>query len=122
MYHIGGLCPELNGPCFRERYVVYLPIASDANQRSCRPPVGGQEMPQPTPVPQATPPVLDNATVLKVVKVGLSDDVISAMINGQPGQCSVSPDDLIALDSCSGCKACSPRKPRHQLRLEIRHR
>jgi len=61
-------------------------------------------MPQPTPAqkapppaPQATPPALDNAAVLKVFKAGLSEDVIIAMINGQPGKYSVSPDDLIAL-------------------------
>lgn len=40
---------------------------------------------------------LDNEAILKVVKAGLSDDVIAGMVNNQPGKYSLAPDDVIAL-------------------------
>lgn len=43
--------------------------------------------------------ILDNDAVLKVVKAGLSEDVVVSMVNNQPGKYSVTPDDLIALKS-----------------------
>ncbi len=40
---------------------------------------------------------MNNDTVIKMVKAGLSDDVIVATINAQPGAYDTSPDGLIAL-------------------------
>lgn len=40
---------------------------------------------------------LDNATVVKLVKSGLSEDLIVSMINSQPGKYQTSADDVIAL-------------------------
>jgi hypothetical protein len=40
---------------------------------------------------------MDNSSVIKMAKAGLSDDVIVGSINGQPGQYKTSADDLIAL-------------------------
>ncbi len=40
---------------------------------------------------------LDNEAILKLVKAGLSDDVIVGMVNGQPGKYSTSVDDVITL-------------------------
>jgi hypothetical protein len=41
--------------------------------------------------------VLDNAAVVKMVKAGLGDDTIAAMINTQPGNYTVTPDAMIQL-------------------------
>jgi hypothetical protein len=40
---------------------------------------------------------LNNDSVMKMVKAGLSDDVVVATINSSPGQYATTPDDLIAL-------------------------
>ena len=40
---------------------------------------------------------LNNDAILKMVKAGLGDAVVLPTINSQPGQYSVTPDDLIAL-------------------------
>jgi hypothetical protein len=40
---------------------------------------------------------LNNDSVVKMVKAGLSDDVVIASINASPGQYATTPDDLIAL-------------------------
>lgn len=42
---------------------------------------------------------MNNDSVIKMAKAGLSDDVIVGSINGQPGQYKTSADDLIALKS-----------------------
>lgn len=44
-------------------------------------------------------PALDNETVLKLFKAGLSEEVILGMVNNQPGKYSMSADDVIALKS-----------------------
>jgi len=41
--------------------------------------------------------VLNNATILKLVKAGIGEDTIVGMINQQPGKYSLSTDDIIAL-------------------------
>lgn len=41
--------------------------------------------------------ILTNETLIKLVKAGLRDDVIVAMINSQPGQYSVNPKAVIAM-------------------------
>lgn len=41
--------------------------------------------------------VMNNDSVIKMAKAGLSDDIILGSVNGQPGQYSTSADDLIAL-------------------------
>lgn len=41
--------------------------------------------------------VLNNDSVVKMVKAGLSDDVVVATINSSPGQYTTNPDGLIAL-------------------------
>ena len=43
--------------------------------------------------------LLDNEAILRLVKAGLSDDVIVGMVNGQQGKYSTSADDVIALKS-----------------------
>lgn len=43
--------------------------------------------------------VLDNEAILKLVKAGLSEDVIVGMVNNQAGKYSTSADDVIALKS-----------------------
>jgi hypothetical protein len=43
--------------------------------------------------------VLDNDAILKLVKAGLSDDVIVGMVNNQAGKYSTSADDVITLKS-----------------------
>lgn len=40
---------------------------------------------------------LTNDSVIKMVKAGLSDDVVIAAVNGSPGQFTTTPDALIAL-------------------------
>jgi hypothetical protein len=42
---------------------------------------------------------LDNEQILKLVKAGLSDDVIVGMVGTQPGRYSISTNDVIALKS-----------------------
>ena len=42
---------------------------------------------------------MTNDSVIKMVKAGLSDDIIVGSINSQPGQYDTSPDGLIALKS-----------------------
>jgi hypothetical protein len=42
-------------------------------------------------------PAMDNDVILKMVKAGLSDDVVISTINSSPGQYAISPDTLIAL-------------------------
>lgn len=42
-------------------------------------------------------PTLDNDAIIKVVKAGLSDDVVVGMITNQPGLYAVTPDDVISL-------------------------
>jgi hypothetical protein len=42
-------------------------------------------------------PALNNDSVIKMVKAGLTDDVIVATINANPGEYDASPDGLIAL-------------------------
>ena len=42
---------------------------------------------------------LDNEAILKLLKAGLSEDVIVGMVNNQPGKYSTSTDDVIALKS-----------------------
>jgi hypothetical protein len=52
------------------------------------------------PVPQPQPAsdeVLTNEALVKLVKAGVRDDVIVAMINRQPGQYSASPKAVIAM-------------------------
>ncbi len=41
--------------------------------------------------------VLNNDTILKLVKAGLNDDVIAGMVNSQPGKYSLDSDAVIAL-------------------------
>jgi hypothetical protein len=40
---------------------------------------------------------LDDATILKLVKAGIGEEPIVAMVNGQPGRYALSSDDVIAL-------------------------
>jgi hypothetical protein len=40
---------------------------------------------------------LDNQAIIKMVSAGLSEDVVLAAVNSQPGSYSVNPDDLISL-------------------------
>ena len=40
---------------------------------------------------------LDNTTVVKMSKAGLSPEIVAASVNGQPGHYDISPDALIAL-------------------------
>ena len=42
---------------------------------------------------------LTNAAIIKMVKAGLSEDIIVSMVKSQPAQYSVSPDQLIGLKS-----------------------
>lgn len=42
---------------------------------------------------------LTNASIVKLVKAGIGDTVITSMINKQPGTYSLGPDDIIALRS-----------------------
>lgn len=42
---------------------------------------------------------MDNAAVIKLVKAGLSDDLVISTINSQPGTYDASPDGIIALKS-----------------------
>ena len=44
-----------------------------------------------------TQQVLDNETILKLVKAGLSEDVIVGMVNAQAGKYSTTADDVISL-------------------------
>src|SRR5258708_34025509 len=41
--------------------------------------------------------VLNNETILKLVKAGIGEDVIVSMVNQQPGKYALSADDVIAL-------------------------
>lgn len=43
--------------------------------------------------------VLDNEAILKLVKAGLSEDVIVGMVNSQPGKYTTTADDVISLKS-----------------------
>jgi hypothetical protein len=45
--------------------------------------------------------VLNNESIVKMVRAGLSDDVIVSMVQSQPGKYAVGPDDLIALKNAS---------------------
>jgi hypothetical protein len=51
--------------------------------------------------PAPLPPGLNNDAVIKLVKAGLSDDLIVAAINTQPGSYDTSTDGLIALKSAN---------------------
>ena len=42
---------------------------------------------------------LDNASVIKMVKAGLSADIVVAAVKAQPGNYDLSPDSLIRLVS-----------------------
>src|ERR1700687_3871689 len=44
---------------------------------------------------------LTNESIIKLVKAGLSDDVIVNVVNLQPGKYSLSADDLIALKNAN---------------------
>jgi hypothetical protein len=56
--------------------------------------LGGAAVPPQQP---AADEALTNETLIKLVKAGLRDDVIIAMINSQPGQYSVNPKAVIAM-------------------------
>ena len=45
--------------------------------------------------------VLNNDSIIKMVRAGLSDDVIVSMVESQSGKYSVGPDDLIALKNAN---------------------
>lgn len=49
------------------------------------------------PTPQTDTQLLTNASILKLAKAGLSEEVIIGMINSQPGQYSAGADAIIAL-------------------------
>ncbi|MGD0731706.1 MAG: hypothetical protein ABR956_10610 [Terracidiphilus sp.] len=51
------------------------------------------------PAPQPAPQALSNDSVIKLVKAGLSDDLIVSTIANSPGAYDVSPDAMIALKS-----------------------
>src|SRR5207245_972218 len=44
---------------------------------------------------------LNNDSIIKMVRAGLSDDVIVSMVESQPGKYAVQPDDLIALKNAN---------------------
>lgn len=60
-----------------------------------------QPAPQPVqqPVPQAAPQSLSNEAVIKLVKAGLSDDLIVSTIGNSPGSYDISADGMIGLKS-----------------------
>jgi len=41
--------------------------------------------------------LLDNATIGKLVKAGVAEHTIVAIVNQQPGNCALSSDDMITL-------------------------
>ncbi|MGD0347657.1 MAG: hypothetical protein ABSA85_12915 [Terracidiphilus sp.] len=58
-----------------------------------------QPLPQPAaqPAPQSAQQILNNDAIIKLVKAGLSDDLIVSTINASPGAYDVSADGMIAL-------------------------
>jgi hypothetical protein len=63
---------------------------------------GGYAQSSPTesvegPLPDASPKTLTNDTIIKLVKAGLSDDLILQTIAAQPGRYSTDADSLVAL-------------------------
>jgi len=51
--------------------------------------------------PPALNDVLDNASLIKLARAGMSEDVLLGLVNSQPGKYSLSPDSLIALKQAS---------------------
>ncbi len=59
--------------------------------------MAGPQTPGTAPVRTPEPTLLDNDAVTRMLKAGLSDDLVLQTINSQPGRYAVDPDSLIAL-------------------------
>ena len=59
--------------------------------------MAGPQSPGTAPARPAEPTLLDNDAVSRMLKAGLSDELVLQTINSQPGKYAVDPDSLIAL-------------------------
>jgi hypothetical protein len=76
-----------------------LPLCAQTTQHTTEAPgiIEGPQTPGTTPLPAAEPTLMNNETVLRMYKGGLSDDLILQTIATQPGRYNTTPDALIAL-------------------------
>lgn len=62
-------------------------------------PAAYAQQPAPQPAQPPAPQALNNDSIIKLVKAGLSDDLIVSTIGNSPGAYDISPDGMIALKS-----------------------
>lgn len=86
-----------------QKLLTPVVLASLISATGCPAAYAQQPAPQPAPqaaslpAPQAAQPPLNNDAIIKLVKAGLSDDLIVSTINASPGAYDVSADGMIAL-------------------------